>query len=199
MDNAPTSAAPDHERMERAVRELLAAVGEDPDRDGLLDTPARVARMLAETLAGIHEDPRRHLTTTFEAGHDEIVLVCDIPFSSTCEHHMVPFLGQAHVGYLPGEDGRITGLSKIARLVDGYARRLQVQERLTTQIAVALETVLEPRGVIVVLEAEHMCMSIRGVRKPGVNTITSAVRGVFRDDVRARTEALSLINAPHRR
>jgi GTP cyclohydrolase I len=199
MDNAPTSAAPDHERMERAVRELLAAVGEDPDRDGLLDTPARVARMLAETLAGIHEDPRRHLTTTFEAGHDEIVLVCDIPFSSTCEHHMVPFLGHAHVGYLPGEDGRITGLSKIARLVDGYARRLQVQERLTTQIAVALETVLEPRGVIVVLEAEHMCMSIRGVRKPGVNTITSAVRGVFRDDVRARTEALSLINAPHRR
>ena len=178
------SDGPDMRRIETAVREILAAVGENPDRDGLQATPARVARMLAETLSGLREDPRAHLTTTFEADHDEIVLVCDIPFSSTCEHHMVPFLGHAHVGYLPGPDGRITGLSKIARLVDGYARRLQVQERLTTQIAIALETVLEPAGVIVVLEAEHMCMSIRGVRKPGAVTMTSAVRGHFRDDPR---------------
>jgi GTP cyclohydrolase I len=189
----------DHGRLESAVREILAAVGEDPDRDGLRDTPQRVARMYAEVLRGMHEDPRTHLTTTFDANHDEIVLVRDIPFSSMCEHHMVPFLGHAHVGYLPGESGRITGLSKLARLVDGYASRLQVQERLTNEIATAMEAVLEPAGVIVVLEAEHLCMSIRGVKKPGALTMTSAVRGHFRDDPRARAEALSLIDSPRRR
>jgi len=186
----------DHDRLRAAVRELLAAVGEDPDRDGLLDTPDRVARMYAEILAGLHDDPRTHLTTTFEADHDEVVLVLDIPFASMCEHHMLPFLGRAHVGYLPGPSGRITGLSKLARLVDGFARRLQVQERLTSQIAGAMEEVLEPAGVIVVLEAEHLCMSIRGVSKPGAKTVTSAVRGHFRAEASARAEVLSLINAP---
>lgn len=198
--NLPASpTAIDLPRVEAAIREILLAVGESPDRDGLQNTPSRVARMLTETLAGMHTDPRTHLTTTFEAEHDEVVLVRDIPFASTCEHHMVPFIGHAHVGYLPGPDGRITGLSKLARLVDGYARRLQVQERLTTEIASAMEAVLEPAGVIVVLEAEHLCMSIRGVNKPGATTVTSAVRGHFRDDPRARAEALSLINAPRRR
>jgi GTP cyclohydrolase I len=195
--SAPTE--PDHARLQAAVREILAAIGEDPDRDGLRDTPARVARMYAEVLRGMHDDPRRHLTTSFDAGHDEIVLVRDIPFSSMCEHHMLPFIGHAHLGYLPGSSGRITGLSKLARLVDGYSSRLQVQERLTSEIASAMEAVLEPAGVIVVLEAEHLCMSIRGVNKPGALTVTSAVRGHFRDDPRARAEALSLIESPRRR
>jgi GTP cyclohydrolase I len=155
--------------------------------------------MYAEVLRGMKDDPRRHLTTSFDADHDEIVLVRDIPFSSMCEHHMLPFIGHAHLGYLPGSSGRITGLSKLARLVDGYSSRLQVQERLTSEIASAMEAVLEPAGVIVVLEAEHLCMSIRGVKKPGALTVTSAVRGHFRDDPRARAEALSLIESPRRR
>jgi len=178
------------------VRELLIAIGEDPDRDGLQATPGRVARMFAEVIAGTGEDPSQHLTTTFEADHDEIVLVRDIPFASMCEHHLLPFIGRAHVGYIPGADGRITGLSKLARLVDGFARRLQVQERMTSQIANAVEQVLDPVGVIVVLEAEHLCMSIRGAAKPGATTVTSAIRGHFRDDPRGRAEALSLIHAP---
>ena len=190
------SAGVDADRAAAAVRELLIAIGEDPDRDGLQATPGRVARMFAEVVAGTNEDPSRHLTTTFEADHDEIVLVRDIPFSSMCEHHLLPFIGRAHVGYIPGSDGRITGLSKLARLVDGFARRLQVQERLTSQIANAVQQVLDPAGVIVVLEAEHLCMSIRGVAKPGATTVTSAIRGHFRDDPRGRAEALSLIHAP---
>ena len=190
------SAGVDADRAAAAVRELLIAIGEDPDRDGLQATPGRVARMFAEVIAGTGEDPSRHLTTTFEADHDEIVLVRDIPFSSMCEHHLLPFIGRAHVGYIPGPDGRITGLSKLARLVDGFARRLQVQERLTSQIANAVQQVLDPAGVIVVLEAEHLCMSIRGVAKPGATTVTSAIRGHFRDDPRGRAEALSLIHAP---
>ena len=190
------SAGVDADRAAAAVRELLIAIGEDPDRDGLQATPGRVARMFAEVVAGTNEDPSRHLTTTFEADHDEIVLVRDIPFSSMCEHHLLPFIGRAHVGYIPGADGRITGLSKLARLVDGFARRLQVQERLTSQIANAVQQVLDPAGVIVVLEAEHLCMSIRGVAKPGATTVTSAIRGHFRDDPRGRAEALSLIHAP---
>ena len=190
------SAGVDADRAAAAVRELLIAIGEDPDRDGLQATPGRVARMFAEVIAGTGEDPSRHLTTTFEADHDEIVLVRDIPFSSMCEHHLLPFIGRAHVGYIPGADGRITGLSKLARLVDGFARRLQVQERLTSQIANAVQQVLDPAGVIVVLEAEHLCMSIRGVAKPGATTVTSAIRGHFRDDPRGRAEALSLIHAP---
>ena len=190
------SAGVDADRAAAAVRELLIAIGEDPDRDGLQATPGRVARMFAEVVGGTNEDPSRHLTTTFEADHDEIVLVRDIPFSSMCEHHLLPFIGRAHVGYIPGPDGRITGLSKLARLVDGFARRLQVQERLTSQIANAVQQVLDPAGVIVVLEAEHLCMSIRGVAKPGATTVTSAIRGHFRDDPRGRAEALSLIHAP---
>jgi GTP cyclohydrolase IA len=185
----------DHDRAEAAVRELLAAIGEDPDRDGLLATPGRVARMLAEVTIGLETDPADHLSTVFEAGHDEIVLVRDIDFSSMCEHHMLPFIGRAHVGYIPGPTGHVTGLSKIARLVDGYSKRLQVQERLTTEIATAIERTLEPRGVIVVLEAEHLCMSIRGVQKNGASTVTSAVRGQFRDDPRSRSEAMSLITS----
>lgn len=190
---------PDLARIEAAVRELLAAIGEDPDRDGLLATPGRVARMYAEVTAGLREDPAAHLTTVFEADHDEIVLVRDIPFASLCEHHLLPFIGTAHVGYVPGNDGKVTGLSKLARVVDGFARRLQVQERMTTQIAEALQTALEPRGTIVVLEAEHMCMSIRGVQKPGALTITSAVRGLFRDDPRSRAEAMTLLTSPRHR
>ncbi|WP_116997165.1 GTP cyclohydrolase I FolE [Desertimonas flava] len=186
----------DHDRIEAAVRELLAAIGEDPSRDGLLATPGRVARMYAEVTAGMREDPAMHLETTFEADHDEIVIVRDIAFSSMCEHHLLPFIGRAHLGYIPGPTGRVTGLSKLARLVDGFARRLQVQERLTTQIATAMEEALAPTGVIVVLEAEHLCMSIRGVHKPGALTVTSAVRGLFRDDARSRAEAMSLITSP---
>ena len=191
-----TNSRLDVDRAAAAVRELLIAIGEDPDRDGLQATPGRVARMFGEVMAGASEDPAQHLTTTFEADHDEIVLVRDIAFSSMCEHHLLPFIGRAHVGYIPGADGRITGLSKLARLVDGYARRLQVQERMTSQIANAVQEVLDPVGVIVVLEAEHLCMSIRGAKKPGATTVTSAIRGHFRDDPRSRAEALSLIHAP---
>jgi GTP cyclohydrolase I len=183
----------DAARAEAAVRELLAAVGEDPDRDGLLDTPARVVRMYAEAFAGIGGDPAAVLKTTFDEGHDEMVLVRGIELYSMCEHHLVPFFGRAHVGYIPNAMGEITGLSKLARLVDLYAKRPQVQERLTTQIADALEQQLKPRGVIVVIEAEHLCMSMRGVRKPGAQTVTSAVRGGFRDNVSTRAEAMSLI------
>ena len=185
----------DRGRIEKAVREILEAIGDDPDRDGLQATPERVARMYEEVFAGLHEDPARHLTTTFEAGHDEMVMVRDIPFTSLCEHHLVAFTGKAHVAYIPGDDGRITGLSKLARLVEGYARRPQVQERLTTQVADAMEAALVPRGVIVVMEAEHLCMSMRGVRKPGAVTVTSAVRGLFRDNAATRAEAMGFINA----
>jgi GTP cyclohydrolase I len=182
----------DHDRAEAAVRELLAAVGEDPQRDGLVDTPARVARAYAEMFAGLRQTPDEVLTTTFDLGHDEMVLVQDIEVYSTCEHHLVPFHGVAHVGYIPGADGRITGLSKLARLVDVYAKRPQVQERLTTQIADALVRILQPRGVIVVIQCEHLCMSMRGIRKPGARTTTSAVRGQLRDPA-TRAEAMSLI------
>jgi GTP cyclohydrolase I len=183
----------DLERLERAVREILFAIGEDPDRDGLLRTPQRVAEMYAEICSGLHEDPSQHLIVTFEANHDEMVLVRDIPLYSICEHHLAPFHGQAHVAYIPGDDGRITGLSKIARLVDGFAKRPQVQERLTTQIADALVTVLQPRGAFVLIEAEHLCMSMRGVRKPGSLTLTSAVRGLFKDSAATRAEVMALI------
>jgi GTP cyclohydrolase I len=183
----------DQARIARAVREILIAIGEDPDRDGLVRTPDRVARMYAERFDGLGRDPSEVLTTVFDADHDELVLVKDIELSSTCEHHLVAFHGVAHVGYIPGEDGRITGLSKLARLVDLFARRPQVQERLTSQVADALEESLKPRGVIVVIEAEHLCMSMRGVRKPGAKTITSAVRGQFRDSASTRAEAMSLI------
>jgi GTP cyclohydrolase I len=182
----------DAARAEAAVRELLIAVGEDPQREGLRDTPARVARAYREIFAGLFMDPKDVLTTTFDLGHQEMVLVRDIEVYSTCEHHLVPFHGVAHVGYIPGPNGRITGLSKLARLVDVYARRPQVQERLTTQIADALVDVLAPSGVLVVIECEHLCMSMRGVRKPGSRTVTSAVRGQMRDAA-TRAEAMSLV------
>ncbi|MEV5489531.1 GTP cyclohydrolase I FolE [Streptomyces bobili] len=184
----------DEKRAENAVRELLIAVGENPDREGLRETPARVARAYREIFAGLWQQPEDVLTTTFDLGHDEMVLVKDIEVYSTCEHHLVPFRGVAHVGYIPATSGKITGLSKLARLVDVYARRPQVQERLTTQIADSLMEILEPRGVIVVVECEHMCMSMRGIRKPGAKTITSAVRGQLRDAA-TRNEAMSLIMA----
>jgi GTP cyclohydrolase IA len=180
-------------RIERAVREILLAVGEDPDRDGLRDTPARVARAYAEQFAGLGMRPADVLTTVFDADHDEMVLVRDIELYSTCEHHLVPFFGRAHVGYIPNEKGQITGLSKLARLVDLYARRPQVQERMTSQIADALMDTLEPRGVVVIIEAEHLCMSMRGVRKPGAKTVTSAVRGCFLSSKSTRAEAMSLL------
>ena len=180
-------------RVERAVREILLAIGEDPDRDGLVGTPARVARAYAEQFAGLGQRPEDVLTTVFDADHDELVLVRDIGVYSTCEHHLVPFFGHAHVGYIPNEKGQITGLSKLARLVDLYARRPQVQERMTSQIADGLVSVLEPRGVLVVIEAEHLCMSMRGVRKPGAKTVTSAVRGSIRDNDATRAEAMSLL------
>jgi len=186
----------DVDRIARAVREILEAVGEDPDRDGLLRTPARVAEMYAEVLSGLHEDPAAHLKVTFEANHDEMVMVKDIPIYSLCEHHLVPFHGHAHVAYIPGKDGRITGLSKLARLCDGFARRPQVQERLTTQVADALVDALEPRGVLVVMEAEHLCMGMRGVKKPGSITVTSAVRGIFKENASTRAEAMGLIGIP---
>jgi GTP cyclohydrolase IA len=184
----------DRARIEKAVREILEAVGEDPDRDGLVRTPRRVAEMYVEILGGLHEDPEAVLDVTFESGHDEMVMVRDIPIFSLCEHHVVPFVGKAHVAYIPNEDGRITGLSKLARLVDVYARRPQVQENLTTQIADTIERVLQPRGVLVVIEAEHLCMSMRGIRKPGTTTITSAVHGLFRTDPATRAEAMQLIH-----
>ena len=183
----------DQARAEAAVRELLLAVGEDPDRPGLLETPARVARSYREIFAGLYTDPDAVLDTTFDEDHDELVLVKSIPMYSTCEHHLVSFHGVAHVGYIPGADGRVTGLSKIARVVDLYAKRPQVQERLTGQIADAVMRKLDPRGVIVVVEAEHLCMAMRGVRKPGAVTTTSAVRGQFKTDKASRAEALDLI------
>ena len=183
----------DAARIEAAMREFLIGIGEDPDREGLLETPARVARAANEILAGMQEDPAEHLMKQFsEEGHEEMVIVKDIPFSSICEHHIVPFTGQAHVAYLPC-GGRITGLSKIARCVEGYARRLQLQERMTTQIAEAFMRTLEPHGVCVVIEAEHMCMTMRGIKKPGSKTVTSAMRGVFLSDLRTRSEALRLL------
>ncbi len=183
----------DQARIERAIREILLAIGEDPKRDGLRDTPARVARAYAEQFAGMGMRPADVLTTVFDADHEEMVLVKDIEVYSTCEHHLVPFFGRAHVGYIPNEKGQITGLSKLARLVDLYARRLQVQERMTSQIADALMDTLEPRGVVVIIEAEHLCMSMRGVRKPGAKTVTSAVRGCFLSSESTRAEAMSLL------
>jgi GTP cyclohydrolase I len=183
----------DQARAEQAVRELLIAIGEDPDREGLRETPARVARSYTEIFAGLHVDPDEVLQTTFDEHHDELVLVKDIPLYSTCEHHLVTWHGTAAVGYIPGEDGRITGLSKLARVVDLYAKRPQVQERLTSQVADAVMRRLQPRGVIVVVEAEHLCMAMRGVRKPGARTMTSAVRGIFKSDPRTRAEAMSLV------
>jgi GTP cyclohydrolase I len=194
----PIDTPMDLPRIEAAVREILIAIGEDPDRDGLQNTPARVARMYAEVCAGLHEDPDQHLQVTFDAGHDEMVMVRDIPLYSICEHHMVPFIGKAHVAYIPGADGRITGLSKLARLADSYAKRPQVQERLTAQIADEIERTLTPRGVLVVVEAEHLCMSMRGVRKPGSSTVTSAVRGLFRDNAATRAEAMDFIHRGNR-
>jgi GTP cyclohydrolase IA len=182
-------------RIEKAVREILIAVGEDPDRDGLVKTPTRVARAYAELFAGLRVDPRDVLRTTFEADHEELVLVRDIKVFSLCEHHLLPFKGVAHIGYIPAEDGRITGLSKLARLVEVYARRPQVQERLTSQIADQLADQLNARGVIVVIECEHLCMEMRGIRKAGSRTLTSAVRGILKTDPKTRLEALSLINS----
>ena len=183
----------DHARAEAAVRELLIAVGEDPDRPGLRDTPGRVARAYAETFAGLRQDPAQILATTFDEDHDELVLVKDIALYSTCEHHLVPFHGVAHIGYIPGADGRVTGLSKLARLVEVYARRPQVQERMTKQIADALMSALQPRGVIVVVEAEHLCMAMRGVQKAGVSTITTQFRGAFRNDANEQVRFLTLV------
>jgi GTP cyclohydrolase I len=184
----------DMPRIEKAVREILIAIGEDPDREGLTGTPARVARAYTEQFTGLRQRPEDVLTSVFDEGHDEMVLVRDIELYATCEHHLLPFIGVAHIGYIPNEKGQITGLSKLARLVDVFARRPQVQERMTSQIADSLESILEPRGVIVIIEAEHLCMSMRGVRKPGARTVTSAVRGVFRDSARTRAEAMSLVH-----
>ena len=183
----------DQPRIERAITEILLAIGEDPERDGLRDTPARVARAYAEQFSGLGQQPESVLTTVFDAGHDEMVLVRDIDVYATCEHHLIPFFGVAHIGYIPNDKGQLTGLSKLARLVDLYARRPQVQERMTSQIADGLMSVLEPSGVIVVIEAEHLCMAMRGVRKRGAKTVTSAVRGSFRDSDSTRAEAMSLL------
>jgi GTP cyclohydrolase I len=197
VDNAAGGAARpvdvDVDRVAAAVREILFAVGEDPDRDGLVDTPGRVARAYAEILAGYRSDPADHLDRQFEVDHDELVIVRDIPFSSLCEHHMLPFMGRAHIGYIPNRSGKVCGLSKLARVVDGYARRLQVQERLTVQVADAITDRLGAAGVLVVMEAEHLCMTMRGVAKPGAITTTSAVRGLLKDNATTRAEALGLI------
>jgi len=182
----------DTEKIEAAVRMILEGIGEDPEREGLRDTPARVARMYKEIFCGLHSNPERHLETYFTEQHDEMVLVKNIPLYSMCEHHLVPFLGQAHVAYIPHQ-GRLLGLSKLARIVDEYAKRPQLQERLTTQIADSIMNRAKPRGVLVVIEAEHMCMTMRGVRKPGSKTITSAVRGIFKTNSTTRAEAFSLI------
>nr|WP_196279024.1 GTP cyclohydrolase I FolE [Catellatospora vulcania] len=195
LTGVPVEETVDLARIEKAVREILIALGEDPDRDGLQKTPSRVARAYAELFAGLRANPADVLKTTFEADHDEFVLVRDISIFSLCEHHLLPFRGVAHVGYLPGEDGRITGLSKLARLVEVYARRPQVQERLTSQVADLLQDKLQARGVIVVLECEHMCMEMRGIRKAGARTVTSAVRGILKTDPKTRAEAMSLINS----
>jgi GTP cyclohydrolase I len=193
LSEPPAQRAFDVARVEAAIRELLIGIGENPDREGLAQTPARVAKSYAEIFGGLHQTASEVLTTTFSLGHDELVVVRDIPIYSTCEHHLLPFHGVAHVGYIPGEDGKITGLSKIARLADMYSRRPQVQERLTTQIADAMTDILGARGVIVVIECEHLCMSMRGIRKPGSTTLTSVVRGQLRDPS-TRVEAMSLIN-----
>ncbi len=193
LSEPPAQRPFDAARVEAAIRELLIGIGENPDRDGLAQTPARVAKSYAEIFGGLHQTAKDVLTTTFSLGHDELVVVRDIPIYSTCEHHLLPFHGVGHVGYIPGEDGKITGLSKIARLVDMYSRRPQVQERLTTQIADAMTDILGARGVIVVIECEHLCMSMRGIRKPGSTTLTSVVRGQLRDPS-TRVEAMSLIN-----
>ena len=194
MSDDELSTPVDQARIAAAVREILHAIGEDPDRDGLQDTPTRVARMYAEVFAGLRESPDHHLKVVFEADHDEMVMVRDIPMYSMCEHHLVPFIGTAHVAYIPNDDGRVTGLSKLARLVDAYAKRPQVQERLTSQVADELERTLQPKGVLVVIEAEHLCMSMRGVRKPGSTTVTSSVRGLFRDNVATRAEAMRFVD-----
>ena len=183
----------DHDKVERGVRLILEGIGEDLERDGIRDTPGRVARMYEEITSGLREDPTKVLQAVFEEGHDEMVMIRDIPLASICEHHLIPFVGKAHVAYIPNEQGRITGLSKLARLVEGLARRPQVQERLTAQIADAMVERLEPRGALVVIEAEHLCMSMRGVRKPGAVTVTSAVRGSFRDSMSTRMEAMNLL------
>ena len=183
----------DLDRIEAAVAEILVALGEDPSRDGLQETPARVARMYAEVCSGLHGDPADYLVRTFDLEHDEMVMVRDIPVYSLCEHHLLPFFGVAHVAYIPQKGGMITGLSKLARLVDGFSRRLQIQERLTSQVAGAIQHTLEPQGTLVVIEAEHLCMSMRGVQKPGAVTVTSAVHGVFRDEVSTRLEAMRFI------
>ena len=180
-------------RIEAAVHEILEAIGEDVDRDGLRETPARVARMYAEVCSGIHEEPADHLASTFDVEHDEMVMVRDIPLYSLCEHHLLPFIGRAHVAYIPQKGGMVTGLSKLVRLVDGYSKRPQVQERLTSQVASAIQRTLDPQGTLVVLEAEHLCMSMRGVAKPGSVTVTSAVHGVFRAEVSTRLEAMRFI------
>ena len=193
LSEPPAQRPFDAARVEAAIRELLIGIGENPDREGLAQTPARVAKSYAEIFGGLHQTAQDVLTTTFSLGHDELVVVRDIPIYSTCEHHLLPFHGVGHVGYIPGEDGKITGLSKIARLVDLYSRRPQVQERLTTQIADAMTDILGARGVIVVIECEHLCMSMRGIRKPGSTTLTSVVRGQLRDPA-TRVEAMSLIN-----
>jgi len=192
-DFPPLETPMDLDRIAKAVHEILEAIGEDPDRDGLRDTPERVARMYAEICAGLHEQADSHLEVTFEAGHDEMVMVRDIPIYSLCEHHLIPFIGKAHVAYIPGDDGRITGLSKLARLVDAYAKRPQVQEKLTVQVAEEIDATLQPKGVMVVIEAEHLCMTMRGVRKPGSTTVTSAVRGLFRTNVATREEAMRFV------
>jgi GTP cyclohydrolase I len=192
MSDEPHSFDP--ERAERAIREFLIAIGEDPERDGLTETPARVTRSFRELLAGYREDPGAHLDRQFEVDHDEMVMVRDIPFSSLCEHHLLPFIGKAHVVYVPGESGRVCGLSKLARLVDGFAKRLQVQERLTVQIADELMKRLDASGALVVIEAEHLCMTVRGVSKPGALTTTSAVRGMLKHQATTRAEALTLLN-----
>lgn len=194
-NDGPNPQGPDLSRIEAAVREILAAIGEDPDRDGLVDTPRRVAKAYGELLGGYFEDPLAHLDRQFEVDHDELVIVKDIPFSSLCEHHMLPFIGKAHIGYIPSESGKVCGLSKLARLVDGYAHRLQVQERLTVQVADALMHRLGATGVVVVIEAEHLCMTMRGVLKPGAITTTSAVRGLLKDNPTTRAEALGLIRS----
>jgi len=188
-----TNANFDRERAEAAVRELLIAVGEDPDREGLVETPARVARAYEEVFAGLREDPKVHLEKSFSENHRELVLVRDIPIYSTCEHHLVPFYGEAHIGYIPGPEGKVTGLSKLARVADMYAKRPQVQERLTAQIADAIVEKLNASAVIVVIECEHLCMAMRGIRKPGATTTTSAVRGGFQNNAASRAEVLSLI------
>lgn len=193
VTGVPVEQAVDLGRIEKAVREILIAVGEDPDREGLVLTPSRVARAYAELFAGLRVDPASVITTSFEANHEELVLVRDIDVISLCEHHLLPFHGKAHIGYIPGEHGRITGLSKLARLVEVYARRPQVQERLTSQVADQLVARLAPRGVIAVLECEHMCMAMRGIQKAGARTVTSAVRGVFTTDAKTRSEAMALI------